>query len=376
MRKQLNIGIIGLGRIGKVHAKGYTHLQKNHPDLPFEPQIHSVLRTRSRADLALLAEIGNPLVTTDVQEFFAQPLDVVDICTPNFLHRVQALQAFAKGMVVYCEKPLANTLQETREMADAAVQAGVPTHTAFVFRYLPAVRQLHRAMQSQLIGKVTHFHIRYFHSNYLDPKKPMAWRLKHDLSGGGALADLGIHAIDLVQYLIGEPQWAQAQARTYVRKRVASGRLPLKNTVDVDDWGIILLGLEGDTCGYIEASRVAAGKERGFEVSIFGEKGGLFMNMLQPNHARHYDYFKDTWSDLQDAPPASEKEQHMNRIFSSDLPFGDNVHTASILDFLYGYYSGEETALNFVVAASTQQVLEASYRSAAQEGKRIVLPIK
>lgn len=376
MKKQIKIGIIGLGRIGKVHAQGYAKLVDCIPDVPVVPEIYALLRTRLHANQDFVKSIGSPLVTRDPQEFFRQPLDAVDICTPNYLHREQALRAIAQGMHVYCEKPLANNLQEAREMAAAARQSGVLNHTAFSFRYLPAVKLIKQALKAKLIGSITHFHIRYYHSSYLNPQKPMSWRLKLDQSGGGALADLGIHTIDLVHYLIGQPLWVQAEARTYVHKRTSAGRLTGKDKVDVDDWGIILLGFENDTRGYIETSRVAAGKERGFELSIFGKKGGLFMDLSQPYKAHHFNFFKDKWQDLTELAPSSQKEQQMAKIFACGLPFGEDLHMACILDFLYSLYLGKQSDVGFAVAVAAQEVLEAAYRSSQHDGARIPLPLK
>jgi predicted dehydrogenase len=146
--KEIKIGLIGLGFIGKLHAQAYRTIPYAFNPPIVIPKLVAVLRLHTGGSAEFIHSLGSPLVTTDPDEFFAvlssasNSPAVVDICTPNHTHLPYAREALQRGLPVYCEKPLARSLAEAQEMADAAQAAGVPTHVAFMLRYLPAVRQI------------------------------------------------------------------------------------------------------------------------------------------------------------------------------------------------------------------------------------------
>ncbi len=136
-------------------------------------------------------------------------IDAVVVATPDHVHAVASMMAIKMGKHVYCEKPLAKTLAEARDMTELSLIKGVQTHTAFVFRYLPAMQLAKEIIASGQIGRPQHFRCKIFHNRYLDPELPLTWRLQRAVAGGGALVDLGIHGIDLLRYTMGEIAWIQ-----------------------------------------------------------------------------------------------------------------------------------------------------------------------
>ncbi len=123
------------------------------------------------SDAALLRSLGSPFETAQPQEFIAQDLGMVDVCSPNYLHPEHVKLALEKGKHVYCEKPLGANLAQARELAQAAEKAGVLTHSAFTMRYYPAAQQAKRIMASGILGEIYNFRAYLFHNSYMDPQR-------------------------------------------------------------------------------------------------------------------------------------------------------------------------------------------------------------
>lgn len=378
MSKTLRVGIMGLGFIGRVHANAYHAIPLCFPAAPVTGQVSAVLRSHAGSD-EFTRQAGFDLVTTDLDEFLSAPLDMVDICTPNDLHEPEALAAIERGIPVYCEKPLARSLDEARRMAATAEQRGVMTHTAFVMRYLPAIRQMKAILDSGELGEVFTFRANMFHSSYLDPNRPMSWRLRHADSGGGAFADLGAHLVDMVRYLLGETSSVRAEARTFIRERPASKGSSQRETVDVDDWLCATLEMQTGAVGQIEVHRMAAGAGEDTKVEIFGSKGSLALYMAQPETVRHYSLARGQW--LQGAVSTAGLNDGMRPIesiyptpkFTQGMM--TNVHLASQFDFLQCIVEGRPSALDFNAALAVQEILEAAYTSAKRGGEKMRLPL-
>lgn len=377
MSRKLNVGLMGLGFIGRVHVNAYHAIPLCFPAAAVTANMSALLRSHPGSD-EFLQSAGFGLVTTRQEEFFSAPLDLVDICTPNGLHKDEALAAIERGLPVYCEKPLSRTLEEARAMADAAEKKGVLTHTAFVLRYLPAIKQIKALLEAGELGEVFNFRAHMFHASYLDRGRPMSWRLRMAESGGGVFADLGAHLVDLVFYLLGDVATVQADSRTFIKERpVAKGDSRLE-TVDVEDWMQCSLELTSGAVGIIETTRMAAGAGEETTLEIFGSKGAVAFHVTQPDMVRHFDLKRGQWLQgaAQVSPPAGERPLetiYPTPKFTQGLM--TNVHLASAFDFLQCVAAGAPSALSFRSAVAVQEVLEAAYSSAARGGERLRLPL-
>jgi len=373
-----NIGIIGLGFIGRLHAQAYLSL----PYCFTQPKVHArilaILRSHSGDYIDFLNNLNNPTVTTQVDEFYSQPIDLVDICTPNLLHLNQAIAAMDRGKHVYCEKPLGKNLSDAHKIVARSQQAGVLTHTAFMMRYLPAVYQMKAILENEYLGDIHHFRGRLFHGSYLDPKRPISWRLRHADAGGGVLSDLGIHLLDLVYFLLGKVKWVQCQTRTFITQRPKVMGSSEMETVDVDDWALCMLGLENGATGVIEVTRVAGGVDECSELEIFGQRGSLRMNVENPMTIEYYDAKLKQWEiGMQDYPlPTSLRPiEQLWPPSKQSMGFMLNAHLASAYDFLQCIAEKKESPINFKEALVAQEILEAAYLSASRNSERIRLPL-
>lgn len=378
MTRKLNVGLMGLGFIGRVHVNAYHAIPLCFPAAPVTAQMSALLRSHSGTD-EFVKNAGFGLVTTNLEEFFTAPMDLVDICTPNNLHEDEALAAIERGIPVYCEKPLARSLSEARNMVKEAEKKGVLTHSAFVLRYIPAIRQIKALIESGELGEIFNFRAHMFHASYLDVNRPMSWRLRQAQSGGGTFADLGAHLVDLVIYLMGDMAAVRAEARTFIKERpVVKGDSHLEK-VDVDDWMQCTLELQRGTIGLLEVTRMAAGAGEETTLEVFGSKGAVAFHIAQPDTVRYFDARRGQWMQGNLPAPASAGERPLETIYPNakfSQGMMTNVHLASAYDFLQCIIEDKPSALSFKTAMGVQEVLEAAYTSAARGGERLTLPLE
>jgi predicted dehydrogenase len=378
-KKRYKVGLIGLGFIGKVHALGYHTLSHAYPHPEVLAVITSVLRSKTGTENDLLATLGSPLETDNMDAFLDSGLDLVDICTPNHLHLEQAKAAAARKVHIYCEKPLGLNLDHARRIHDSARQAGVHTHTAFMMRYYPAVRQAKAILSSGTLGEIYNFRANLFHNSYIDPKRPSSWKARHSTSGGGSLADLGIHMIDLVRYLLGEAEWVQGRTRTFITQRPASAGSEKMDTVDVDDWGICQVGLKSGAQGVIETTRMSGGMGNNTRVEIFGSRGSLDMDLENPLKVRYYDQASQQVRVGSQDFPTPPQERPLSQLWPVEkmsLGHFRDAHTACIYDMLLNIAESKPSMVDFASSLRSQEILEAAYLSAQRNGEAIRLPLE
>ncbi|NUQ05353.1 MAG: Gfo/Idh/MocA family oxidoreductase [Anaerolineae bacterium] len=288
--KPMKIGMVGYGGIGRVHAMAYRSLLF-HYGLPADAvQIVGVATTRRESAQKAAAEIGCGFYTDDFHELLAHPeVAIIDCCTPNAAHEAILVAAAEAGKHLYCEKPLAMGMADGRSIVAAAERAGVQTQLTFNFRFFPAVQRARQLMQDGFLGRIFSFRGRYYRSSYIDPAKPLSWRLRKAEAGGGALADLGSHVLDLLYFLLGEFGSVQATLDTLIRQRpVAQGSSEM-GAVDVDDIALLHLRTADNTLGLVEISRMGTGATNDLVIEIYGERGALRFSAADPGWLEVYD---------------------------------------------------------------------------------------
>jgi predicted dehydrogenase len=374
----IQVGMIGFGWIGKVHSNAYSNIPFAFAEPKVRVQIQAVLRNHPQEDQELIRNLNIHFVTSNIEEFYSQPLDAVDICTPNLYHRDQVIEAIRQKKHIYCEKPLGRTLDDAREISALAADSGLITHTAYNRRYIPAIRQMKSIIEGSGIGQPYYFRAQTDFGSFIDPLHPMSWRMRNNISGGGALADLGSHMIDLIRFFLGEVEWVQGHTRTFINKRPGSQGSTKMETVDVDDWALCQLGMQNDSTGHIEVSRVYGGAKDSSSIEIIGSKGTVKVNFNELNFVEFYDLHKKQWKiGIQEFQDSSGMHP-INELWPPSLysmGFYLNSHLASCYDFLQYVQEKKQSPLNFKTALAAQEVLEAAYISASKSGQRIYLPL-
>ena len=280
---EVGVGMLGYAFMGKAHTNAYKTLPYMMYPPPAVPRLVAICGRDEAAVAEAARRYGYETAYTDWHQLVADDrVQLFDNGGPNSLHAAPTIAAARAGKHVVCEKPLARTAAEAREMLDAVTAAGVKHMVAFNYRFVPALRQARDLIRSGALGRIYHFRAAYL-QEWIMPHygTPMIWRLDRETAGSGALGDLGAHIIDLARFLVGEIATVGAMTRTFVPQRLdAEGR---PRTVDVDDAFVATVGFANGAVGTLEATRFAAGRKNHQELEINGERGSIHFNMERLN---------------------------------------------------------------------------------------------
>ncbi|WP_138466076.1 Gfo/Idh/MocA family protein [Poseidonocella sp. HB161398] len=270
-KPKLRIGLIGTGFMGKAHVFGFASAPKVF-DLPMEIELATVADITEEAAAAAAAAFGFARGTADWRSLVADPeIDVIDITAPNALHKEMALAAIAAGKHVYCEKPLAPLASDAREMAEAAEAAGVTTQVGFNYLCNPMLGLAKEMIEAGELGEIRGYRGLHAEDYMADPAAP--WSFRHDPAGGGALADIGSHALATAEYLMGPVTEVMGDCVTMIPER-PDGRGGTR-PVEVDDIGRAFLRFANGAQGSVEGNWIATGRKMQHDFEIYGTRGAL-----------------------------------------------------------------------------------------------------
>lgn len=291
--REIGVGMIGYGYMGKMHSYAYASLPFIYDPPPARIRLVGVCAPSEASRELALERAGYEFATSDYHELLSRgDIDVINVCTPNYLHKEHVKAALEAGKHVYCDKPLAMNAHEAAEIVRLANSVNTTCQMNFHTRFCPAVMRAKQMVEDGFVGEVTAFRGAYLNGGYTDLNRPMTWRLQKEKSGGGALLDLGSHAIDLVCSLIGGFTRVQASLRTVITKRPVEPGSGTMQAVTVDDIAIMQAELPSGIIGAVEASRVSTGAQDDLRFEIHGTRGALTFNLMDPNWLWAYDETK------------------------------------------------------------------------------------
>ncbi len=280
----LRVGLIGSGFMGKAHAFAYATAAKVF-DLPFRVELATLADATPEAAEAGARALGFARATADWRAMVADPgIDVVHVTAPNALHKAMALAALAAGKPVHCEKPLAPSAADAAEMARAAARAGAATQVGFNYLCNPMLRLAREIVASGEIGEVRSYRGVHAEDYMADAANPGGFRL--DPEGGGALADIGSHALATAEFLLGPIARVMGDCATAVAER-PDGRGGRRG-VAVDDVARAFLRFASGATGSVEANWVATGRRMQHDFEVYGSKGALLFTQERLNELHLY----------------------------------------------------------------------------------------
>lgn len=287
MRK-INIAMIGYKFMGKAHSNAWRQVHRFLP-APFEPVLKVICgRDEGAVERAAGTYGWAEHATAWEQVVSRKDIDIVDICTPGDTHLPIALAAAAAGKVVFCEKPLANTLAEAEQIL-AAVEANKVLHMlCHNYRRAPAVALARQLIDAGRIGRIYHYRGAYLQDWLVNPDFPRVWRLDKTKAGSGALGDIASHSIDLARYLVGEIAEVAGLLKTFITERPIKSASKELATVDVDDAALALVRFAGGAIGSIEGSRFATGRKNYNRFEINGSLGSIAFDLERMNELELY----------------------------------------------------------------------------------------
>ncbi|MBI1259772.1 MAG: hypothetical protein GC204_20080 [Chloroflexi bacterium] len=265
---KLKLAIIGTGYISKTHALAAKALP--------EVELVAVVNHREASMQAFAEQFAIPRQYTALGDLIAAgDVDALSINSPNYLHAPQTVRALEAGIHVMVEKPMAMNANEASQMLKASEKSGAKLMVAHCWRFDEEVRWLKQQLDENAIGALVRTKGCGVHVNW----GPAGWFTQAKYAGGGALVDMGIHAIDMARFLLGDPQ----PVSVYADIRTQYG------DYDVDDTGTIFIRWDSGATSTIESGwwqPQAEGPEA--STKVYGEHGfaSLFPTFLtKPNPA-------------------------------------------------------------------------------------------
>ena len=375
--KTLNIGVIGMGWMGTVHSRSYLAVRDKFYDAGLQPRLvicaDDVLARAEEAQ----GRFGFAAVTTDWREVINHPeVEIVDITSPNFLHREMTLAAIAAGKHVMCEKPVGVLPEDVTAVYRTAQAAGVMTFTGLNYRWVPLVQYAKQLIKDGRLGEITNYYGRFFAMYASDPLGQLSWRFLQEKAGTGALGDLMPHAADTAYFLVGRMK------RIFSTRATMIGERPLpvpgrgthfsrgkpddpKGAVTNEDYVGAMIEFENGARGTIEISRTIFGPKVENRFEIYGTKGAIKWNFETMDEMDIY---------LPDGSP--ERDGFVRILASPDLPFYgrfqpgpgnnmsyDDLKVIEAYHFLKSVATGEQLEPSFASAYAFAQAHDAMMRS-------------
>ena len=280
----LSIGLIGSGFMGKAHVFGFATAQKVF-DIPAKVNLHTLADIDQQTAQSAADEFGFKNSTDNWRDLVNNPeIDIVDITAPNSLHKEMALEAISASKHVYCEKPLAPLFSDALEMTNAAEKMGVKTQVGFNYLCNPMISLAKEMIASGELGEIRSYrgiHAEDYMSNANDP-----FTFRHDPAGGGALTDLGSHALATAEFLLGEIKEVMGDCINLISERPEIGGG--NKAVQVDDIGRAFVRFSNGASGYVEGNWVATGRKMQHDFEVHGSKGALFFTQERLNELHFY----------------------------------------------------------------------------------------
>ncbi|SDR52959.1 Predicted dehydrogenase [Rhizobiales bacterium GAS113] len=280
---RLRVGLIGTGFMGKCHALAWTSVSGVYGDLP-EIELACLADADIEVARRQAASFRFARATGDWRSLVADPsIDVVSVTTPNHLHAEMAVAALQAGKHVWCEKPMATTLEDAARMLAAARASGKVAILGYNYIQNPAIQKIAALIQEGAIGDITHLRVEMDEDFMADAEAPFSLR-SEARAGYGALDDFGVHALSLVSTLIGPVRRVIAHmAKPYARRPLAAGG---EREVETYDIATLLVTMHNGASGMIALNRAAWGRKGRIAVQIFGARGTIAYDQERLNEVQ------------------------------------------------------------------------------------------
>jgi predicted dehydrogenase len=327
-RRTPRVGFLGVGWIGRHRMTAMAAAG--------QIEVAALADASDEALQQAHALIPGAAMLRSFDDLLAQDLDGVVIATPSALHAEQAEAALARGLAVFCQKPLARTAAECRRVIAAARRADRLLGVDLSYRHTAAMQRIREQVAAGAIGPV-HAVDLVFHNAY-GPDKP--WFRDPALSGGGCVIDLGVHLVDLALWALDFPAVQGVSSRLF-----AQGRRLQPGEGAVEDFALAQLDLDGGAVARLACSwNLAAGRDAVIEATFHGSRGGLAMRNVQGSF---YDFLAERFDGTRTSALAEPPDDWGGRAavaWACDLAAGSRfdadiecvANVADVLDAIYG----------------------------------------
>jgi predicted dehydrogenase len=328
----MRVGIVGVGFMGTTHALGWAETPAEIVGFTAE----------TKKEASSLAEQYDAKAVSSLDEMLPK-VDVVDICSPTHLHYEMALKAAAAGKHIVCEKPLARTTRQAREIVSACQKAGVQLLVAHVVRFFPEYALAHAAVAEGQIGKPGVIRL---HRGSYRPKKPAGNWFLDEVKSGGILMDLMIHDYDYARWVAGDVETVSAR------------RVTERHIEAPVDYGLVILGHRSGALSHIAGAWAYPPPTFRTHLEIAGERGLIEFDSDGTAPIQNL-ILKTGGADAPDvALPSS--------------PVSESPYTTQIKEFYSALTDGKVARVSAVDGLAAVQIAEAAIQS-AHSGQPVTL---
>ncbi|MGB0387304.1 MAG: Gfo/Idh/MocA family protein [Ardenticatenaceae bacterium] len=350
MSSKLKVGIIGVGGIAQTHLPGW--MASEEAELVAGCDINeSVLEQWG-------AKHGVSKLTTKVEDLFSDPdIDIIDVSTPSMYHAPLSIAALEAGKHVLCEKPLAPTPQEIRDMIAARDKSGKLLMTAQHFRFRGVSKAMKAELDTGVLGDIYHARS-WMLRRAAAPTRPGFILKEH--SGGGACIDIGVHILDLTLWFMGNPEPVSVTgvARTELAHLDGAFSIwggPIPKMMNVEEFASGFVRFANGATLMLEVSWLLHHNTpvEDMQMWLYGTKGGSHWpncELYQTNYATSQHYNR-TLQLTKDALPPHAQEcvefaQAVAQGRPSPVPPEQSLQVMTILDAIYeSQRTGREVSL-------------------------------
>jgi len=331
----IGVALIGSGYIAHYHARGLAGL----PDV----KVPVLCSLDGRAAEEFADKYGIEEVTDQINGLLGrEDIQAVVIATPNKYHAPYAIEFMKNGIDVFVEKPMAVSALQGKEMIECARKTERILMVGHMWRFDTEVNYIHDIVQSGKLGKIFKTKGYSIHVNW----GPAGWFIDKDLAGGGALADMGVHAIDTVRYILGDPQ----PKEVYAKISTSFG------DYDVDDTGIVMITWDTAAVSIIESGwwhPHADGPEAGTQ--LFGTLGyaSLFPTSWEKKKGEKIEKI---------VPDMPERKEHCDQV----------IYSRQMKHFIECVRNRTEPLSGMTQGQTVLRIVDAAYES-ARTGKIVKL---
>ncbi|MSR51921.1 MAG: Gfo/Idh/MocA family oxidoreductase [Gemmataceae bacterium] len=370
-KKNLNIGMIGYGFMGRAHTNAYCQVS-HFFDSQHKPVLKAVCARDEAKAKSFAEQWGYESIETDWRKLVARKdIDVIDICVPNNLHAEIAIEAAKNGKMILCEKPLAMDSAQGLKMVEAVEKAKVANMVWYNYRRIPAVTLAKRLIDEGKLGKIFHYRAKFLQDWTIKSDLPQGgqglWRLDLAAAGAGVSGDLLAHCIDTAIWLNGPMSTVSCMTETFVKERMhtLTGKV---EKVGIDDACIFFGKFANGSLANFESTRYARGHKAAYTFEINGENMSLGWDLHDLHRLQVFDYTDESkirgWKSVH-VTDNSPEHPYMEKWWVPGLSIGyDASFTHQVADFLTGLDTGKTASPTFRDALETQQILDAILESA------------
>lgn len=377
----VNVALVGSKFMGRTHSNAYITAPRFF-DLKLSPVMHTVTARDAGALKTFAQQWGWSNWTTDWQDAVSHAeIDLVDVVTPNHLHREQAIAALEAGKHVACEKPLAGTLDDARQMLQVARRRRKQkTFVWYNYRRCPAVAMAHQLVKEGRLGRIYHVRAAYL-QDWGGPETPLIWRFQDKFAGSGAHGDLNAHVIDMARFITGDEitEVVGAIEHTFIKQRELVEPAPSQRKTKgkprtgrstVDDAVLFLARFKGGAVASFEATRLSTGDKNRNRIEIHGEHGAVRFDFERMNELEWYDATVEPrlqgWTTI-NVTRGDDGHPYVDAYWPASHLIGYEHGFVSMAADMLRVLAGDEPVVplpDFADAFETQKVLHAAVESA------------